>query len=76
MSLLLTYSKGSPLLKKYIEMNGIKSAFVCKADARVWEVYAGDAVTRQGFKEGVFKTQREALEYAGKLGEAIASVEK
>lgn len=74
MAMLLAYQKGSPMLAQYVKINGIKSAFVMKADRKAWEVYVGDPVARQGFKEGVFKTQREALEFAGKLNAAIESV--
>lgn len=64
------------MLKRYIELNAIKSAFVYKEGARVWQVYAGNAATLIGFKEGEpFRTKREALELASKVNALIESVE-
>lgn len=64
------------MLKAYIDLNGIKSAFVFKEDNRVWQVYAGDAIARTGFKEGEpFRTMRDALEHASKINALIESVE-
>lgn len=69
------YQPGSPLLKRYIELNAIVSAFVFKEGEKVWQVYIGNAVTRVGFKEGApFKTMREALAHAEKANTLIASV--
>lgn len=74
--MITSYSPGSAMLKRYIELNAIKSAFVFKEGARVWQVYAGDAVARTGFKEGEpFRTMREALEHSGKVNALIESVE-
>lgn len=74
--MITTYSPGSIMLKRYIELNGIKSAFVFKEDNRVWQVYAGDAVARTGFKAGEpFRTMREALAHAEKINTLIQSVQ-
>lgn len=74
--MITAYSKGSPMLKAYIDLNGIKSAFVFKEGERVWQVYAGDAAKLIGYKEGEpFRTKRDALEHASKVNALIESVE-
>ena len=74
--MITAYQAGSPMLKAYIDMNGIKSAFYFKTDERQYTVYAGDAVTRQGFEEGVYKTKREAVAKCDQINTLIESVEK
>jgi hypothetical protein len=74
--MITAYQAKSPMLKRYIELNGIVSAFVFKEGEREWQVYAGNAVTRVGIKEGSpFKTMREALAHAEKVNALIVSVE-
>lgn len=55
---------------KYIEGNGIKSAFVWREGKGHWQVLEGDAKKLTGFLAGEFKTKREAE----KLKEEINSL--
>lgn len=76
-SIITSYAPGSAMLKAHIVANGIKSAFVFKEGHQVWQVYAGDAVARTGFKDGEpFKTKRDALLHASKVNRQIESVEQ
>lgn len=65
-----TTYKGNSLLGKYIEGNGIKSAFVWREGKGHWQVLEGDAKKLTGFLAGEFKTKREAE----KLKEEINSL--
>ena len=77
LSIINSHPAGSATLKAYIQANGIKSAFVFKEGHQVWQVYAGDAVARTGFKDGApFKTKRDALVHASKVNRHIESVEQ
>jgi hypothetical protein len=69
------YSAGSPMLRRYIELNNIKAAFYFKTDNREYTVYCGDAVARTGVESGKFRTMREAIAECEEINRLIQSVE-
>lgn len=69
------YSAGSPMLRSYIKLNGIKEAFYFKTDNREYTVYIGNAVTLIGFESGKFRTMREAVAECEEINRLIQSVE-
>lgn len=68
-----SYNKGTPLLKRFLEMNGIKTAFVEKTGNRHYSVYEGADET-SGFLAGEFSLRRDAVAFRDKIKEYIKSV--
>lgn len=73
--MLKSYNPGSPELIKYIEMNGIKGAFIHKEDEREYQVLVGSPRKQIGFVEGTFATRRDALALSVELNELIKSAD-
>jgi len=68
------YSIGSDMLRRFVEMNAIDSAFYCKTGNREWTVYIGDAETLIGFEHDKFKTMRDAIAACDEVNRLIKSV--
>ena len=68
------YSNNPPLLKKYLEGNGIVDAFVWKEGRGEWQVLEGKSVELTGFLAETFKTKREAVKLRDKINEVIKSL--
>lgn len=65
-----TSYKNSPLLKNYLEMNGIKTAFVEKTGSKHYSVYEGADET-SGFLAGEFSLRRDAIKFRDEIKELI-----
>jgi hypothetical protein len=70
---IFAYKDNRGLLKKYIELNGIKNAFVWKEGNRHYQVLVGDSETQIGFVDFESKTFREAKKKCFKANELIKS---
>jgi len=64
-------SFSGPLLKRYLELNGIRDAYVWRESARHWQVMEGNAENLTGFLAGEFRTKREAENLKDKINKLI-----
>ncbi len=64
------YAKiGNPLLKVFLDMNGIKECFVWKNGERNYAVYAGKSPS--GFHEKDFSRLKDAKTFCAEMNKAI-----
>lgn len=68
-----SYNKGTPFLKRFLEKNGIKTAFVERVGSRHYRVCEGADETT-GFLAGEFSLRRDAIAFRDKIKEYIKSV--
>lgn len=59
------------MAKRYLEMNGIKGAFVHKEGPRHYQVLEGNPSELTGFACGDFRTKRAAKEKVDKINARI-----
>jgi len=67
------YANSPLMLKNFIELNGIKGAFIVKEDG-LYKVYEGDPETECGFVAGECKLKRDAVALKNRINELISTV--
>lgn len=71
---ILTYTPGGALLKRYIDMNNIKDAFMYPLAPKRWEVLVGNSADQSGFFHEIYPTKKAALEVCELINKQIQSV--